>query len=315
MVRTPRELEVGAAGLPVRGEGGLRRRLALSREVARREPPRRGPGRHRPLRPRHPPRRARLLGPAPPPEDPRGGADAGPRPRRPVPSSPSAPFGPPSRPATRTSAPSSSSSTATGNFYFIEINCRIQVEHPVTEMVTGLDMVAMQIRIAAGEPLGLSPGGRDIPRSRDRVPDQRRGSGARVPARRRAWSSATTPLAGRACGWTRTCTRGYEVPPYYDSLLGKLIVWGPDRATAIAREPGRPRRAGRRRADHERLHPPGDALERDVPGGPDDDEPPRPRRQRRIPRARRRARDAASLCRPAQTAPRGGPESRQTERP
>ena len=83
MVRTPRELESVAARSAAReAQGGVRRRLALPREVARREPPRRGPGRRRPLRQRRPPRRARLLGPAPPPEDPRGGADAGARPTR-----------------------------------------------------------------------------------------------------------------------------------------------------------------------------------------------------------------------------------------
>ena len=136
---------------------------------------------------------------------------------------------------------------ADGNFYFIEINCRIQVEHPVTEMLTGIDLVATQIRIAAGEPLGFSQADVDVPRPRHRVPDQRRGPGARVPARAPASSSATSRRAARASGWTRTCTAGYEVPPYYDSLLGKLIVWGPDRATAIARVAGRPRRAGRRR--------------------------------------------------------------------
>ena len=79
----------GAPGLPLRGAGRVRRRLALPRALARGEPPRRGPGRGGPLRPRRPPRRARLLRPAPPPEDHRGGPDAGARPRPPGPSSPS----------------------------------------------------------------------------------------------------------------------------------------------------------------------------------------------------------------------------------
>ena len=72
-----------------------------------------------------------------------------------------------------------------GNAYFIEINCRIQVEHPVTEVLTGIDLVATQIRIASGRAAGLHPGGRPAARPRHRVPDQRRGPGARLPARRR----------------------------------------------------------------------------------------------------------------------------------
>ena len=103
-------------------------------------------------------------------------------------------------------ARSSSWSTRPGAFYFIEINCRIQVEHPVTEMLTGIDMVALQIRIAAGEPLGFSQPDVAAARPRHRVPDQRRGPGPRLPARAPGWSSATTPPAGRASGWTRTCS-------------------------------------------------------------------------------------------------------------
>ncbi len=97
--------------LPVRGALRLRRRFALSREMARGQPPRRGPGRRRPVRPWRPPRRTGLLGPAPPPEVPRGGAHPGPRPKPPGPISPNGRSGPSWRPATRTSVPSSSSST------------------------------------------------------------------------------------------------------------------------------------------------------------------------------------------------------------
>jgi acetyl/propionyl-CoA carboxylase alpha subunit len=69
-----------------------------------------------------------------------------------------------------------------GDAYFIEINCRIQVEHPITELCTGIDMVALQIRIAAGEPLGITQADVVSTRPRHRVPDPGRGSGEGLPA-------------------------------------------------------------------------------------------------------------------------------------
>jgi acetyl-CoA carboxylase biotin carboxylase subunit len=121
-----------------------------------------------------------------------------------------------------------------GNYYFIEINCRIQVEHPVTEMLSGLDLVAEQIRLAAGEPLGYSQ--RDI---------QLRGHALEFRLNAEDVANDFRPQTGRvetyrAPGgpWVRMDSHlysGYEIPPYYDSLLGKLIVWGPDRPSAIAR--------------------------------------------------------------------------------
>jgi acetyl-CoA carboxylase biotin carboxylase subunit len=121
-----------------------------------------------------------------------------------------------------------------GNFYFIEINCRIQVEHPVTEMLTGIDLVATQIRIAAGEPLGFSQAdvitrGHAIEfRINAEDPDNEFRPSAGVIER-------YLPPGGP---WVRMDSHlfaGYEVPPFYDSLLGKLIVWGPTREAAIDR--------------------------------------------------------------------------------
>ena len=123
---------------------------------------------------------------------------------------------------------------ATGDFYFIEINSRIQVEHPVTEMLTGLDMVAIQIRIAAGEPLGFSQAdvrmrGHAIEfRINAEDPAHEFRPGAGVVERYHA-------PGGPGVRMDSHLYSGYEVPPFYDSLLGKLIVWGPDRPTAIAR--------------------------------------------------------------------------------
>ncbi len=120
-----------------------------------------------------------------------------------------------------------------GEFYFIEMNTRIQVEHPVTEFITGMDLVAEQIRVAAGE--GLSRRQEDI--------DFR---GHAIEARINAEDPKTfMPSPGKVTEWhapggpgVRVDSHlyaGYSVPPYYDSLIGKLIVWGEDRDTALAR--------------------------------------------------------------------------------
>ena len=121
-----------------------------------------------------------------------------------------------------------------GDAFFIEINCRIQVEHPVTEMLTGIDLVGTQIRIAAGEPLGFSQPdvsmrGHAIEfriNAEDPAHDFRPGAG--LVERYHA-------PGGPGIRMDSHLFSGYEVPPFYDSLLGKLIVWGPDRPSAIAR--------------------------------------------------------------------------------
>ncbi len=121
-----------------------------------------------------------------------------------------------------------------GDAWFIEINCRIQVEHPVTEMLTGIDMVAMQIKIAAGEPLEMAQSdiatrGHAIEfriNAEDPVHEFRPSAG--VVERYHA-------PGGPGIRMDSHLYPGYEVPPYYDSLLGKLLAWGPDRATAIER--------------------------------------------------------------------------------
>ena len=123
---------------------------------------------------------------------------------------------------------------AAGNFYFIEINCRIQVEHPVTELLTGIDTVALQIRIAAGEPLGFNQG--DVRMTGHAIEFRINAEDPSADFRPSA-GLVETYLApgGPGVRMDSHLFPGYQVPPYYDSLLGKLIVWGPDRETAIAR--------------------------------------------------------------------------------
>ena len=120
-----------------------------------------------------------------------------------------------------------------GEFYFIEMNTRVQVEHPVTEMVTGIDIVQQQIRIAAGEKMVL--------RQRDIVT-----KGAAIECRVNAEDPYKfTPSPGRITSWhtpggpgVRVDSHtyaGYFVPPNYDSMIGKLICYGDTREQALAR--------------------------------------------------------------------------------
>ena len=121
-----------------------------------------------------------------------------------------------------------------GRFYFLEMNTRIQVEHPVTEMITGIDLVQEQIRIAAGHP---------IPFSQEEI----RFSGHAIECRITAESPRRgfQPCPGRIQRWAAPggagirldthCYPGYFVPPFYDSLLAKLIATGKDRAETMKR--------------------------------------------------------------------------------
>jgi len=123
---------------------------------------------------------------------------------------------------------------ADDNFYFMEMNTRIQVEHPVTEMVTGVDLIAEQIKIASGANLEFNQGDIHL-------------SGHAIECRINAEDPAHNfrPSPGKITGWlppggpgVRVDSHvytGYEIPPFYDSLIGKLIVWGKDRNTAIKR--------------------------------------------------------------------------------
>ena len=120
-----------------------------------------------------------------------------------------------------------------GEFYFIEMNTRIQVEHPVTEMVTGIDLIKEQLRIAAGQPLSITQ--QDI-----------RIRGHAIECRINAEDPATFMPSpglvqrfhapgGLGVRWDSHIYAGYKVPPHYDSMIGKLICYGENRDIAIAR--------------------------------------------------------------------------------
>jgi acetyl-CoA carboxylase biotin carboxylase subunit len=119
-------------------------------------------------------------------------------------------------------------------FYFLEVNTRIQVEHPVTEMVTGVDLVKEQIRLAAGEPLTID---RSDTRPRGHALECR--INAEDPWRDFATAAgvveAYVPPGGPGIRVDSHLYAGYVTPPYYDALLAKVIAWGPDRAEAVAR--------------------------------------------------------------------------------
>lgn len=120
------------------------------------------------------------------------------------------------------------------DIYFIEVNSRIQVEHPVTEEITGQDLIELQLRVAAGEGIGLSQ-------------EQVRIDGHAIEVRINAEDPFNDfmPAPGRITAWTAPMSAGvrldtharlgYLVPPFYDSMIGKLIVKGANRAEAIER--------------------------------------------------------------------------------
>ena len=120
-----------------------------------------------------------------------------------------------------------------GEFYFIEMNTRIQVEHPVTEMVTGVDLIKEQLHIAAGQPLSYTQEEVNV-------------SGHSIECRINAEDPRTFipspgkitrfhPPGGLGVRWDSHIYADYSVPPHYDSMIGKLITWGDTREIAIAR--------------------------------------------------------------------------------
>jgi acetyl-CoA carboxylase biotin carboxylase subunit len=184
----------------------------LHREVPRARPPRRGAGHGRQARQRRPPLGARLLDPAPPPEAHRGGPRPGRRPKK---------IDGVCEAAARLVKSAEYAGAATveflmddarANFYMLEVNTRVQVEHPVTEMITGVDIVQTSILVAAGEPLPFkqkdirSTGTRSSAASTPRTPPR---TSCPAPGR----SRPGTCRAGPACAWTRTSSRATASRP------------------------------------------------------------------------------------------------------
>jgi acetyl-CoA carboxylase biotin carboxylase subunit len=123
-----------------------------------------------------------------------------------------------------------------GHFYFMEMNTRLQVEHPVTEMVTGVDLVAQQFSISANRPLdrdsaAIGFDGHAVEfrinaedPERDFRPD---------PGRIREFKPPSVELDGVTVRWDSAIREGYSIPPHYDSLIGKLIVHAGTRTAAL----------------------------------------------------------------------------------
>ena len=215
-----------------RGAGRVRQRPGLHGEIPRAPAAHRVPGARRQLRQRDPPRRARLLDAAPPPEGDRGSARA---------------RASPTRSASAWAQRVTDACRAVGyrsagtleflyqddEFYFIEMNTRIQVEHPVTELVTGVDLVKAQLLIASGEKLAYAQ--KDIQIRGHAMECRINAEDAKTfmpsPGPIKLWH----PPGGPGIRVDSHIYSGYNVPPNYDSLIGKLISYGDTRDTAIAR--------------------------------------------------------------------------------
>jgi acetyl-CoA carboxylase, biotin carboxylase subunit len=120
-----------------------------------------------------------------------------------------------------------------GKFYFIEMNTRIQVEHPVTEMVTGLDLVNEQIKIAAGSPLSISQS--DVTMLGHAIECRINAEDAKTFRPSPGKIAYYHPPGGLGVRVDSAAYAGYSIPPYYDSLIGKLIVHGRTRDEALLR--------------------------------------------------------------------------------
>ena len=120
-----------------------------------------------------------------------------------------------------------------GEFYFIEMNTRVQVEHPVTERITGVDIVYEQIKVASGETLSLT---------QDKIPFYGHAIEVRINAEDPQTFAPSPgkisfyhPAGGVGVRVDSAVYQGYTIPPYYDSLIGKLIVYGRDRPECLQR--------------------------------------------------------------------------------
>ncbi len=120
-----------------------------------------------------------------------------------------------------------------GEFYFIEMNTRLQVEHPVTEMITGIDIVREQLRIASGEPLSIRQ--EDVRLQGHAIECRINAEDPRTFMPSPGLVTLWHPPGGPGIRMESHVYSGYKVPPYYDSMIGKLIAHGETRAAAIAR--------------------------------------------------------------------------------